>query len=307
MTPATVVQPKKRLLNTGPSRAGAHRLQRALVCPALYGLTSAHGEAGPAVTEERGPLVRGTIGHVALAHHYARRACVEYDGGDKNFNDDPDQFYEPHEAIDIAADMHGALGDEYRELIHKGYDAYAFNYEVEHQKIRAVEYPLEMMIEDPAQPGVFYLFTQREDLVVEGADGRLFIIDHKWVSSAGPSAVNGYAMSIPIIAASYVGWKLFGKRFGGLLLNLIEVGNAPAFKFVRRPPPPAPAMVRSFPTLVARAEKIIAEVDAIPNSDDYPRAAGEAGGCATRYGLCPAWERCRMGKDYVTFDGRTFR
>ena len=305
----------KILLDTGPSKAGAHRLQKALLCPALYALTTprrsapsgprlvlAAGDGAPdpvttthrvVVEEDCGPLVRGSIGHAALAHHYAALGSTQVGR--------PNVYYSPHEAIDLVADKFGAMGEKYRDLIHRVYDSYAMFYTVERHAIVAVEYAVEVHIPDPTRSGVAHLFTQRWDLVTKNDAGRYFITDHKFVAKIESKTVDRYALSLQFISMAWLGAKIFGSAFGGIVLNLVGV-SGPPFSYLRRPPPAVPDAVSRFPWTLARAEGVIAS---LKDTDPYdaPRNYSETT-CVTAYGKCPCWEVCSWGKGALTPDGR---
>lgn len=275
------------LLDTGPSKAGAHRLQAVLTCPALYGFTKRFTGSAPtpAVSSNRDPLVRGSMGHVALAHHYARLGC-EQNGKDSN------TYYPPHAAIDLIAAKFGAQGEKFRDLIHTVYDRYAGFYAVERQRIVAVEYPVEVQIPDPGRPGVTHLFTQRWDLVTQDSAGRFWITDHKFVADVSPGTLQRYALSIQFVSMRWLGAKVFGSAFGGVLVSLVGVREPPSF--LRKPPPPAPDAIARFPETLARAESLIASLAPL-DVWDYPRVYSETT-CMTAYGPCPAFDLCCYGK-----------
>src|SRR5512142_2081746 len=96
---APVAPAGKILLNTGPSPRGAHRLETILTCPQLY----AYLHVLKLDLGDRTPLVRGSLGHVSLAHHYVQLRAVQR-------GEDPAAFYEPHVAIDQAALTFGDMG-----------------------------------------------------------------------------------------------------------------------------------------------------------------------------------------------------
>jgi hypothetical protein len=290
------------LLDTGPSKKGAHRLQAILTCPALYGFTKRFDPARglrshPAADENRGPLVRGSIGHVALAHHYARRGCEQ--------NGLPlDTYFPPHEAIDLVANKFGPLGDKFRSLIHRAYDGYAAFYAMEPRRVHAVEYVREVQVPDPNHPGVFNEFTQRWDLVEKDDSGRYWITDHKFVSDLGEKTLVRYTLSIQFLSMAWLGWKVFGSAFGGVYLNLVGVGSEDKIGFRRKPLAPAPDAVRRFPATVAYAEALAKSWEGI-SAWDLPRVYSEQV-CMTPYGPCSCFDLCRFGQGHVTMDGQTF-
>lgn len=290
IVPASPPAPRV-LLDTGPSARGAHRLESALICPALYAFTKVlkHEEA----MGDRGPLVRGSLGHVALAHHYARLGSVQHQM-------DPEVFYPPHEAIDLVADKMAPVSRQFQRLIHDAYTAYAAFYAVERQEVIGVEEPMDAMV--PTPDGLLR-FTQRWDLRTRDAAGRYWVTDHKFVAKLEAKTVQRYILSIQFASMQWLGHHLLGKDFGGVRLNLIGVGGGET-RFQNVALPPAPDAVRRFPATLAHAERIIAAVEALNDPWSAPRTFSEQV-CYTPYGACRAFELCRWGKGHITMDGRT--
>lgn len=285
LSPATPV-----LLDTGPSARGAHRLQTALTCPALYAFTRVLKHEASQM--DRGPLVRGSIGHVGLAHHYARLGCEQH-------GKDPETYFPAHVAIDMVADKFGPMGNQFRRLNHDAHEAYRAFYAVERHEVVGVECPMDVMVPTPDGP---IRFTQRWDLLTRDDAGRYWITDHKFVAKVEQKTVTRYALSIQFVSMVWLGHHLFGAEFGGVKLNLVGVGGN--FHFQRPSVPPAPDAVRRFPSTLAHAERIISEVEALPDPWDARRVYSEQV-CMGPYGPCPAMDLCRFGRGHLTMDGRT--
>lgn len=283
--------PARRLLDTGPSARGAHRLESALICPALYAFTKVvkHEEA----LGDRGPLVRGSMGHVALAHHYARLGCVQHQM-------DPEAYFTPHEAIDLVAAKMLPTSTQYLKLIHDAYDGYRAFYATERHEVVGVEEPADTMVPTPDGP---LRFTQRWDLRTRDDAGRVWITDHKFVAKVEAKTVARYVLSIQFASMQWLGHHFFGKDFGGVKLNLIGVGSS-RFTFQCASLPPAPDAVRRFPATLAHGERVIAQVEALSDPWDAQRTYSEQV-CYTAYGPCRAYALCRWGRGHLTMDGRT--
>lgn len=291
-SPALPVPVLPVLLDTGPSARGAHRLQTALTCPALYAFQKLMKHE--AALGDRGPLVRGSIGHVALAHHYARLGSVQH-------QQDPEVYYPPDMAIDMVAEKFGAMGKSFQRLIHDAYAAYQAFYSVERHEVVGVECPVDHQVPTPDGP---IRFTQRWDLLTRDDAGRMWVTDHKFVGKIEARTVARYALSIQFTGMVWLGHTLFGKDFGGVRLNLVGVAKgAGSFQFQRPALPPAPDAVRRFPATLAHAERVIASVEALSDPWDAPHAYSEMV-CMTPYGPCPCVEMCRFGKGHTTMDGR---
>lgn len=297
MLATSLTQREKTLLDTGPSRAGAHRIQSVLTCPALYSLTRRSPTSGLPIVPggDREPLIRGSIGHVGLAHHYARLGCEQN-------KIDPGAYYTPEEAIDIVSQKYGVIGDKWRYLMPEVYRAYAAAYAIETMKVRYVEYPCEVQVPVPdharardATHPASYLFTQRWDLVLEDAGGKFWIYDHKFVSKIEGKTFDRYALAMQFVSMAWLGPRVFGPKFGGIRVNAIGVGDGkPPFAFQRGSPPVAPDAVKRFPETLAHAEALIRRMDALSNPMDAPRTFSETV-CYTAYGPCDCFQVCRYG------------
>lgn len=305
MTPVAAVEqvPHARiLLDTGPSKAGAHRIQSVLTCATLYALTKKRNRSTgltviPGDGDRHEPLVRGTVGHVGLAHHYARMGC-EQNGLD------PETYYTPEEAIALVGPKHGEYGEKWARLMPAIYHRYAATYAVEQMKVRYVEFPCEVQVpvpdemrrRDPSHPAS-YLFTQRWDLVLEDKAGRYWIYDHKFVSKVEDKTFQRYGLAMQFVSMAWLAPRVFGERFAGIRLNVIGVGSGTepdVVRFTRAAPPVAPDAVRRFPATLAHAERLIRDVEALEDPMDAPRTFSETV-CYTMYGACDGFEACRYG------------
>lgn len=289
-TAPSPVPPAPVLLDTGPSARGAHRLQTALTCPALFAFQKLMKHE--AALGDRGPLVRGSIGHVALAHHYARLGAVQH-------NIDPETYFPPETAIDMVAEKFGTMGRSFQRLIHDAYKHYQAHYSVERHEVVGVECPVDYQVPTPDGP---IRFTQRWDLLTRDDAGRMWITDHKFVGQIQAKTIDRYALSIQFTGMVWLGHTLYGTNFGGVRLNLVGVG--PRFNFMRPTLPPAPDAVRRFPATLAHAERVIASIEGLTDPWDAPHAYSEMI-CMTPYGPCPATDLCRWGRGHITMDGRT--
>lgn len=278
----------KKLINTGPSERGAHRLELALKCPALYAFTKLVKHDDTLTGRE--PLVRGSMGHAGFAHHYARLWCEQN-------NRDPEEFYVPHEAVDLVGAEMGAT-KTLRGVVHDTLDAYLAFHAVERVKPVAVEEPVRIMVPRPDGTGE-HLFTQRWDLAVEDSASKVWVWDHKFVAKVEQKTVQRYALSIQFIGMVYCARRILGDRFGGVKLNLVGVNGG----MRRENIPAAPDAERRFPATVAFAEDRIAMIEALSSPWDAPRVYSEQV-CMGPYGACPCYDLCRFGKGHVTMDGR---
>ena len=119
------------LLNAGPSPRGWSRLSTVLQCPQKYAYTYLLPEAeGGGKSGGNSPaLIKGSLIHTGLAHHY-RRMMADQQGEDKN------QWYEPFTAMQLQALQEG---DEWEDCLEASQDCvrdYISHYGVEEFKVR---------------------------------------------------------------------------------------------------------------------------------------------------------------------------
>lgn len=277
----------KILLNAGPSARGWHRLEAHLRCPQLYAWGYGQGGSNPeraAAFPPTIPLVRGSIGHVGLAHCYARVKAAQ-DGTD------PDRFYSPLDAMQLCADSFGDLGRQCLPVAAKVVRAYAQRYGSEPFRVLSIEEPTETVFEG-------YRFTARVDLVIEDAGGKVWILDHKFVSRIGSKVHRRYILSGQFLGLAHLGFRAYGGRFAGVRLNLVGC-NVPGFS--RETIEPAPWMLERFPAIVRHAEEGIARTEELISRGEIVSASPSEHTCMGSYGECPAFSMCRWGSPETRF------
>lgn len=281
------------LLDSGPSENGWHRCEEGLHCPQFYAYRHLIGGIQEPQADKR---VRGTIGHVGLAHYF-RRMQAEQTGEDKEL------YYEPLEAMGLMADKLGDLG---RAMIGEASRAVAKYLEAEaHQlrdwKIIAVEQPVAAEIGWPprlealreSRHGQRYPITARLDLVAAWPDGGVRIIDHKIVSHIQSKVHSRYVLSGQFLLQQWFGHAMFGERFRGAYVNLMT----PAGKHELTEVGPAPFLLQQLPQIICDGNERLRDlVQESRDPWDYPKAAHETG-CITPYGLCDYYDYCRWGKN----------
>lgn len=270
----------------------------------------------------------GIVIHTGLAHYYALRG-IEQSGevyaADEIYID-ARMILDPHAAMQASAagiEERSGLRIEVDRLS-ECLEAYKVAYSNDAWKVEAVECVVRAEVvdegrmrdgewvdagwEDGLPVGEFvpypngprparYLYTARVDLMWSSvehreSDRRTYIVDHKGAAGAigaGSSTVRGYATSGQIHGLRWLGQRVFGAQFGGVMLNMI--GREPPFRFGRPPLESATAMTARFERTIIEAERRIAEAEmsGLPARDWTP-AANETV-CVGRYGVCPAWEK----------------
>ncbi len=266
-----------QLLSTGPSPRGWHRLQLMLECPQKwaykYKLDLDEDRSNAA------PLVKGSMMHLALAHHYMRIQAVQ-EG--KN----PEEWMHPVPALKAIAIQNGPEWAEHVDNLVKCYEAYCLQWLDESFEVLAVEKMAYAKIGE-------HVLTGRFDLVFRDRQGKVWICDHKTTGRLQANQKKYYSISGQLVGYSYMGHQIYGEDFGGMILNQVQHRNP--FKFARLRLPPAPNLLKRFPQVVDDAEKRIKELeDSGRPYDQWPMAINELT-CYSRYGPCPHMERCKWG------------
>lgn len=285
----------KILIGAGPSSRGIHRLASFMRCPQLF----AYEQLLKLDQGDRGPLVRGSIMHVGLAHHFARLQA-------KQQRTDPDRFYTVEDALVLSAKSFGEMGMHYLPIVARAVSAFIAQtifteFEVVHVEYEAkayVSWPQEYINARPDRAGKKYLITQRFDHVFKDKSGKVWIEDHKSCAKIQGKTVTRYTLSSQFHLMQWFGQALYGDSFGGACINLIECPEHAdqKAKSLQIQCDPAPFAVRQFPRNICDAEERIADLAAQGRDPwDYPQAVHEQV-CHSPYGACSAFDLCRWGK-----------
>lgn len=270
-------------------------------CPQLA-INKAAGVPG---ATDRDPLVKGSLIHVALAHHYARQQAPQVDL-------DPDRYLTPHAAVEALAQKWAREGisvdPEFVPLVHATYDAYAAHYAFERFRLLSVERKVTEEIRGPLN-GRMHRWTARIDLEIEDASGRVFIIDHKSYGTTGKRKKEGFELAGQVVGLTWWGRRTYGEQFGGVVINGLQWPKGPTKRYPEGLPPqferfrPRPAIyaVSKWPVSLEHhreyQEWLRDRYGDDPNN--YPQMLQEQGPCMDRYGACPFREACRLGPHNV--------
>lgn len=259
---------------------GWHATELALRCPRLFAYTYRVPGAKREHTDSA-PLLKGSLVHQGLAHHYARMESIQQ-------GRDPNEWATPDDAIEECAKKLGPYAAQYVPLAKDTVARYAGHWAHERVEVIAVE---EVFASEIGS----FKYTQRLDLVVREADGKVWIWDHKTTGRITRDVAARYTLSGQFIGMYNFGVRVYGDDFGGVKLNLIEVGDSGMGAFKRQTPDPAPEAIRSFPLTVLHARE---RVDALDRSgiepSNWPQTLSEQT-CVTAYGQCNFFEKCRWG------------
>lgn len=286
----------KTLLDAGPTEKGWHFYEMLLRCLRLAG-AARHGllkrrRKGPA-------LLRGSLGHVGLAHRYAQRFPAAAGGAS------PADFYEVEPAVRLLATTaaYTESDERWEGLVPLVLDALG-GYEARYGdrddgwKVLAIERAMTARFERKraGDTTLAVPYRQRADLVVECPDRKIRIPDHKFVGYIDTEKLQRYAISGQFLGYDAVfGRNVWKDRWGGTILNLIEIGDGRReFRYRRVPCPPAPA---------AAADLVDAVLDAAEEAERMERQGRpwwrwspkfNEGICRT-YEACPLLQWCRFG------------
>jgi hypothetical protein len=261
------------LLDSGPSPRGFHRLEAFLRCPTLYWWKYVRGVKLPTGD----PLVRGTIGHVGLAHYYGKIGLTQR-------GEDPDYLHTVDIAMQLVANKHGDQGQKCHSIVRPL--VWRHNALFAHDAVRYEIVGVEKLLETSFEG---YRYTARADLIVKDKQGLVWILDHKIVGRIEDRVFKRYAASGQFHGLAHLGRRLYGDQFGGCLMNVIGVDG----KIERRAPEPAPWLYSRWPSVVAQTEREIERLTPLP-IEEWPAASSEVI-CVTPYGLCDFFDACRWG------------
>lgn len=281
----------EKIIYTGPSPRGWHRLQQAAECLQKYAWTyEAPKKEGDGIKSPA--LAKGSLIHLALAQHYARMRAAQKSPVKQlgSLDDDtPESWCDPEEAVALIAQMEGVSA--YAETAIQAYRAYCRAYPAQDEeqimKIVAVE---ELMSTKIAGK---YLLTGRLDLAYEDLGGRIWVMDHKTTARLTAKHKQFYGISGQLLGYAHMAREMYGDRFAGLKVNLIQHGDNP--KFERITLPRSPNLEAKFERIVVDIEESIERMQASGRDyDDWPKSINELT-CYHRYGACHFIDQCRHG------------
>jgi hypothetical protein len=325
----------KLYVDGGPSTRGWHFHETMLRCPQLFAYLHVLKLVFPTTV----PLARGILIHTGLAHYYARLKAVQQGEDPDRYHDPVTAMRICAHLEDEKLGMTRDDGQPYRRgvlladelpVVIEALTAYMAHYATEQVEVLAVETELLTLVppsireeaeklRDPecpvgqrvgnhplgaecegyhcTCPGA-YLYSQRPDLMAR-MDGVLYIVDHKSRGRNDNRQTQGYCMSGQFQGYGIFGEQLWGKRFGGRMINYVTWGSDTKDgrkqpQFERLIPEKRPWMQRSFPKTIRHSERLI---EMLKDEDpwDYPKTMIENGGCQHRYGSCPAVNLCSFG------------
>lgn len=274
----------KILVDAGPSERGWHRFENAARCLRLFALK----EAGLVPRSMSDALVRGSLLHVGLAQHYAMKL------------QDGKNYYTPLEGMYAfadnmakeAANAHdAALWRIHIPEVQQAIQAYRNRWREESWTPVAVEKELRAHLPKLDGSGKF-LFTQRVDLIVKDHHDIHWIVDHKSCYRIDGRTLRQFTLSGQFLGYQIFGRKMYGKKFGGVILNRVRLRGP--YDFDRCTLEPAPQAIRRFTRNLAQIEDLTDRYEG-EDPHTWPAAYSEQV-CWGKYGKCPAFELCQWGE-----------
>lgn len=279
----------KILLDAGPSERGWHQFETAARCMRLWAFRHKDGMEFP-VTE---PLVKGSLLHIGLAHYYE----IKKSG--------PGNIYEPIDAVKELAERESikAFNQNNRSaanlwksavpVVCAAVDEYMLYYHDCSWKVLEVERELRAHIPNENSDSTF-LFTQRADLIVEDPRGFKWIVDHKSCYRITSKTLRQHILSGQFLGYQVFGRKMYGDKFGGVIINRVKLSNP--FGVDRTVVEPAPAAVAGFVRMLQTTNARIEKWENVEDSMNYPPVFSDQI-CYGKYGQCSAFELCRWGRE----------
>jgi hypothetical protein len=282
------------VINAGKSERGYHRIGVASVCLRQYAFMYADGpDGGHAPPSDSAPLVRGSLLHLGLAHHYAHQSIAKHGFALVNGQrvEDSSELLHPVEAIEKMAEDNGPSWTGHVPSITDCLIAYGKRWGNDDAwEIVGIEHEYRMRL--PGIPKERNLYTQRADLVVRDKHSRkVWIIDHKTAYMIASKTARQYVLHGQFLGYDAIGRKEYGTDFGGVLLNRIRISPC---EFDRRPNEPAPASARNFVQNLVHVENLVHQYNGLP-AHQWPGTLHETV-CVSKYGECPFFARCQWGK-----------
>jgi hypothetical protein len=320
----------KLLIDAGRSSRGWSRIGNFFKCPQLF----AYGSRLNLEMIPASALTRGSMGHVLQAHQHAIWGARSGVWVDETWHDDPDVFMKPEDAVYAWCDVNGGhehldrMIETFRrymsnhpespgEVVNVEYPVTAVlgtkngqwglwvvHLEDQHfdrrvAKVKAwdggIINPSPLNCPGHPDSGSAVVLTRRLDMTTKDRAGRIFIWDHKHQARVEPGrSVDAYAIDGGFAAFRIMGKQMYGRDFGGVMLNLIQT-QAP-WRVARPMVPATPHRDRHFADMLWRAEHALARLDIeSPGYWDWPKMQSEST-CVGRYGACSGIQLCFYGE-----------
>lgn len=321
----------KILIDAGMSRRGWSRIGQHFKCPQLFAYTKRMNlDLIPAAALTKGSMGHVIQAHQHAIWGAEQGGCIV----DTTYYDDPSVFMEPEEALHEWCDRYGGheyldlILDVFRDYMTKHPEppgrvlaveapmdavlgvkggqwglwlidpAHANRLEDEIEVIPAHDGELITItpLNYPGHPnhGKPVFISRRSDLEVQRR-GKDWIWDHKHQARVSPNeSKDAYAIDGGFAFFRLMGAQKYGKKFGGLTLNLIQTRTP--FRVSRVGVPKTPHRDTHLADLLWHEEHRLAHHDVtMPDLWRWPKAMHETV-CKGRYGACGGLKMCFFGE-----------
>jgi hypothetical protein len=304
-----------RLLFTGPSPFGGHRYDLFDLCPRRYGHEHPdfplplRNESGALVSPPHDPdapepksaweLIRGTMIHTGIAHHYARKRAKQT-GDEATY----ERLYAPVASL---AALHAqerprahpedwGLWDDALRLGERVVKEYCKRYAFESSTVEVVEEVFVLELGENKAP-----YTFRLDLGLRDSSKKVWMVDHKTTTRLRRDHGWQYNISMQFQAYAVGGRAVYGSEYGGVVANMIEcpepddMGTRPVFER-----PNMPNVSGFLAGFASRISEIYGRMKALHAAgippQKWPKKPSYRS-CRAYGRLCPHYEKCSTEAD----------
>ena len=269
------------MLNAGQSPFGWHRMQAFMQCPTKYYHSYVPGEHR---YTDSPSLIVGSLLHTGLAHRYAIQKSL--DAEEKH------DYYDPLEAMKKQASEEGDVWIDYMDKVVDVYTKYISDdgtlFWENDLEVLFVEDVFTLTIEG-------YDLTLRADLVIQSKkSGLVYFVDHKTSSFIRAQTTQGYQSSGQFIAYQVLGEKLWGDKFGGLVVNYLQHGGfrakTPKVVFKQEIIKRSQSHMDNFAPSILFYRRLLEHYED-KELRHYPRVQSEFT-CMHKYGACDHYDKC---------------
>lgn len=221
------------IINPGPSRASYHTLARAARCLRSYFIAKELEREGN-VTDiiPNAAMQAGTLIHVGLAHMYASVRAANPILVNGIAYTDAGEYLDWKDAVCRTATEINYQGEILSILVTlETYKRVIASNDKHQWDLLSIETEYGYRLDDV--PEHMSLRTQRADLVIQDkVDGKIYIVDHKKVWRLSAKTEEQFLPHGQFIGYSIIGYRHWGKQFGGVILNRVCLqgqGQGPRF------------------------------------------------------------------------------
>lgn len=269
----------KQLIPSNYTSMGWSKIGSMMMCPRKYALSYLAPKEDKQESSSPNPaMIKGILIHQGLAHYYA--SLIE--------NADTKALYTFEEAMYKKCEQN-PLWMPYLDACTQTVQEYIFHYTStgEHDKMNVLH--VEKLVKTSIDG---HTITGRVDMIVEDLrERKVWFVDHKTTNKL-EDQLEYYSISGQMLGYQYMGGKMYGDRFGGMIVNIIKVSDGDGdAKMHRAKVLSAPNMLQSFPQTVKHSISLMKRFESQP-IENYPMTMHELV-CFHRYGACRHLNKCK--------------